>query len=216
MRELDKTKISIWLMAIIHLVGLVGLSIEATQSYFLYLTPLNLLITFSLFLWANDDFTPNFIILLTTCAVYGLVIEIIGVQTGVLFGSYQYGEYLGWKIRGVPLLIGTNWFLLCYLSAGIANFLTKNFFTQIFLGALFTLAIDFPMEPVALHIDFWSWENGHIPFQNYAMWFVTALIIQALIAWRPRHFNIRLSMGFYLIQLLFFTLLNITLGLWPF
>ena len=43
--------------------------------------------------------------------------EWIGVNYGWLFGSYVYGESLGFKIGGVPLLIGANWLLLalvCY------------------------------------------------------------------------------------------------------
>ena len=41
-----------------------------------------------------------------------MLTEAIGVNTGLLFGTYEYGANLGFKIFGVPLIIGVNWTVL--------------------------------------------------------------------------------------------------------
>ena len=52
--------------------------------------------------------------------IVGMVAEMLGVNFGYIFGSYQYGEALGWKLFGVPLLLGANWTILTVCSAAIA------------------------------------------------------------------------------------------------
>ena len=53
--------------------------------------------------------------------LWGLLAEIIGVQTGILFGSYAYGETLGLKIFGAPLVIGLNWVTTVIICASIVH-----------------------------------------------------------------------------------------------
>ena len=36
-------------------------------------------------------------------------LEVLGTSTGIIFGSYTYGNTLGLKFLGVPLIIGFNW-----------------------------------------------------------------------------------------------------------
>jgi putative membrane protein len=38
-------------------------------------------------------------------------------------------------------------------------------------------ALDYFVEPVAMALGFWHWENDVIPLQNYMMWFITSLVI---------------------------------------
>ena len=40
--------------------------------------------------------------------VISMFFEIIGVATGLPFGSYSYGSNLGWKVFNVPIAIGMN------------------------------------------------------------------------------------------------------------
>ena len=44
--------------------------------------------------------------LLITCFLVGMLSEIIGVKYGFIFGEYSYGNALGIKFMGVPLIIG--------------------------------------------------------------------------------------------------------------
>ena len=42
------------------------------------------------------------------------------------------------------------------------------------------VGLDFLIEPVAISLDFWSWEYDIIPLQNYIGWFVIAFILQLI------------------------------------
>ena len=37
-------------------------------------------------------------------------------------------------------------------------------------------AFDILMEPAAMALNYWNWENGVVPFQNYLAWFVLSFI----------------------------------------
>ena len=68
--------------------------------------------------------------------------EWIGVNYGLLFGSYSYGNSLGFKIGGVPLLIGLNWVLLALVSRQISSKLLSNKWLVIFVSAILKVLID--------------------------------------------------------------------------
>jgi putative membrane protein len=56
----------------------------------------------------------------------GILVEIMGVNTGLLFGDYQYGAVLSPRIKQVPWVIGINWFLVIYCCGiSIHTLLTK-------------------------------------------------------------------------------------------
>lgn len=72
-----------------------------------------------------------------------MIVELIGVNTGLLFGTYQYGENLGIKVFGVPFLIGINWGVITFLTANIANRFIKNKWLVILCGSILMVALDF-------------------------------------------------------------------------
>ncbi len=39
------------------------------------------------------------------------------------------------------------------------------------------LLMDLLIEPVAIHLGYWSWTGGDIPIQNYLSWFVISLVM---------------------------------------
>ena len=43
-----------------------------------------------------------------------LLLEIIGAKTGLIFGSYSYGDVLGPKFFDLPLIIGLNWVIVIW------------------------------------------------------------------------------------------------------
>ena len=63
----------------------------------------------------------------------GFVVEVVGVQTGLIFGSYSYGATLGVKLFDTPLLIGLNWIFVSYSSYSIACQVSDNKYLQLFL-----------------------------------------------------------------------------------
>ncbi|MDB2362685.1 carotenoid biosynthesis protein [Flavobacteriales bacterium] len=206
----SKVNISIVILFIFHVVGVVGLFSDY-QDLFLRLTPLNLLLSLGLFIWANNDFSVQFYKVVAILFALGFLVEVIGVSTGVLFGEYTYGATLGFKLFETPLMIGVNWILLSLASFGISSFFLKKQLPIILLSSLLMVLMDVLIEPIAISLDFWTWALGDIPLQNYVMWFFVSFIMNAIMSFNRLKIDYRISFGLLLSQILFFTLLSLSL-----
>ena len=109
----------------------------------------------------------------------GMITEILGVQRGWIFGDYKYGNALGYKILGVPMLIGVNWALLTIITAAIAQQFYENLFMRIVIGVCLMIFLDLLIEPIAPVLDFWAFEGGNAPLQNYIGWTAVAIFLQS-------------------------------------
>lgn len=156
-----------------HAVGLYGFLTPEWHEKFISLVPFHLLLMFVLMLISHLNFERDFLVFVTVVYVAGFGIEFLGVHTGLIFGNYQYGDTLGLKLVDIPLLIGLNWVILVY-SAGVSMYYlgVKSDLLRAGFGALMLVILDVLIEPVAIRFDYWSWENGIIPVQNYIAWFV--------------------------------------------
>ena len=137
----------------------------------------------------------------------GYVIEYVGVHTGIFFGDYAYGDALGSKYLGIPIIIGINWYAIVVSSAAVARKFTDNATLRIILTALFCTLVDFLIEPVAIRFGFWNWKGGLIPWTNYLWWFLFSLGFAAVYLYTSRTRN-RPAEMLWLIWVLFFILLN--------
>jgi putative membrane protein len=157
---------------IVHISGAIGIMFFKKQ-WFLGLTPLNLILVFSLLIWTTPLRNRKFYFFVIAAILFGFVTEVIGVNTGLLFGSYRYGDILGQKIFGVPILISFNWFMIVYASGiCVAKYLkSTNIYIQVVSGGLLATFFDWIMEPAAIKLGFWQWENNSIPVFNYITWF---------------------------------------------
>ena len=139
----------------------------------------------------------------------GLGTEIIGVNTGYLFGDYEYHQHLGLKCFGVPLTIGALWLSL---SIGVKNLVGRFLKHKLIiagLSAIVMVGFDYLMEPIAIQLNYWNWSGEQVPFYNYFTWFLVSLVIQ-LILIQHKTTN-RILEIIFLIQVLFFVCLNILL-----
>ncbi len=205
----------IGLLAIVYTVGLVGISLTSLRPMFLALTPLNLLLTLVVFYKVNKDFSGSFLILSLLVFLIGFSVEALGVATGILFGSYAYGSPFGFKLFDTPVMIGVNWLFLALSSYGIVQYFTKNKLLLVLVPPFLMVGLDFLVEPVAMKLGFWGWENDLIPLQNYMMWFVTSLVIHGIIRCFSPSIHAKISFAIFGIQVAFFALLNLIL-LWNF
>jgi uncharacterized membrane protein len=165
-------------ISIFHLVGIGGLYLEVSRPLFQLLTPFHLLMCAGILLYFHSDWSRSFWLFLLASFGIGMIAEIIGVQTGLLFGDYSYGPVLGLKLAGVPLIIGVNWFILAYASGQLAANWIKSPWIAAAAASLLMVGLDFVIEPVAITLDFWSWQGGEIPLGNYTGWFLVAFLIQ--------------------------------------
>ena len=172
-----KNKILIGIIILFHLVGSVGLAMPSTKAYFLSLSSYNLLLSFLVVLIAPGLKRLRFYLFILFVFLIGYGVEWIGVHTHFLFGNYSYGKNLGFKLSGIPLIIGINWVVLILVTHSISlKFLNHRIFTPV-LAAIFMVGLDFLIEPVAIKSDYWSWFENHIPVFNYVCWFFISLII---------------------------------------
>ena len=73
---------------------------------------------------------PKYALVSTGIAVVSFGIEWLGVQTGQIFGSYQYGETLQPSIGDVPISIGSAWFVMLVSSTAVAQRITPIAFVE--------------------------------------------------------------------------------------
>ncbi len=202
----NKVNIIIILLIILHLVGGIAISIDRVKSIFLALTPFNLLLTFGLLILGNNDFSFNFFKIVSFLFIIGFFIEAFGVYSGLLFGEYHYGKTLGFQFLDVPLIIGVNWIILVLSSFAVSSYFVSNSILKVVLSSFIMVLLDFMIEPVAIRLDFWHWQQEIIPVQNYLMWFIVGLLMNWVLVSNKFIFNLKLGFGLLLSQVLFFTL----------
>ena len=192
------------LIIILHMVGAVGTLVPLTSDLVISLTPVNLLISTGILLTRHPGTLRSLLPPLLFCVVTGFGVEVLGVHTGFPFGTYTYGEVLGWKLLDVPLVIGINWFLLIYAFFSVGSFLKKPGF-RILFTALAMLLMDLLIEPVAIHLGYWAWPGGNIPLQNYLSWFVISAVMALVMhTYQPKLSN-PVSVTLILSQILYFS-----------
>ncbi len=148
-------------MAVLILYYAVGLGlfmIPDTRILFSRLTPLSLIMSFAAVLVFQITWNWKLSMAFIMVFLSAILVEIIGVQTGILFGSYQYGDALGPKVYDTPVIIGLNWLILIYCTSAIMNKLTGRKWISILMGSGLMVLYDLVLEYVAPVMDMWSWE----------------------------------------------------------
>jgi putative membrane protein len=166
------------LLIIFYTIGFIGIGFSE-NPYFAYLTPINLLVSLLILLLYHPVWMRQSILFLLICYAVGFGVEVVGVNTGLLFGSYEYGSVLGSKFWNTPLIIGVNWILLVYSTGMTSNYFLRTLkpILKTAIGATIMVVLDFFIEPVAIDLEFWTWENNIIPVQNYLMWWLVSFIL---------------------------------------
>ena len=205
--KLNREITSIAIIWLFHVSGILGI-IYGNSQWFISATPLNLSINFMLLL-INCNSHKWFFHMVILGFLTGMITEILGVQRGWIFGDYKYGNALGYKILGVPMLIGVNWALLTIITAAIAQQFYENLFMRIVIGVCLMILLDLLIEPIAPVLDFWAFEGGNAPLQNYIGWTAVAIFLQSIF----HYFRIEVKGWFpnqlYILQIIFFTVLLI-------
>ncbi len=205
MRQFISVK-NLTLVAILfHIVGLVGIGVLHATAI-ASTTPWHLLLMFVLILLSFAADLKSFIKWLPFALVLGWCAEWIGVHTGWLFGAYAYSTLLGPGWQQIPFIIACNWAIVLCGSISLASLATDNKYVIPLLAASIATVYDWILEPAALKLDYWHWQDA-IPLYNYACWWVIALLLTILWQFfkvRPNQFAVNLL----IVQILFFLLLR--------
>lgn len=223
--KFSKQSIATFLALLFHISGLIGILFTPNRDWFIQHTALNLGLMGLLLIWTQPAKNVAFFLFFLTAFLVGMGTEMIGVNTAKLFGHYHYGTVLGPKLNGVPYLIGVNWYVLIFCAAAVmesmhAWFRQKMEATGSVLpprlalisllvdGALLALMFDWIMEPVAMKLDFWQWENQDIPLFNYTCWFLISLVLLLILKKLRLNMANHFAVHLFFIQSLFFLTLR--------
>lgn len=125
------------------------------------------------YLLINNNFKS--LLFFVFVALSGWAVELLGVKTGAVFGSYQYGDTLQPQIFDVPIAIGFAWCLILLSAASIlTNFIKVSFISDYlfaFMIALLMTVFDYFMESPAIKLGYWTWDASSPPAQNFFAWF---------------------------------------------
>ncbi len=162
----------VWLFTISGILGI----ISSASAWFLALTPLHLTLNFLIVILCLKGNPYKVFKAISIPLILGFTSEVLGVNFDLIYGSYTYGENLGLKIFGVPIMICLNWCLLTIVSADVAKMIVQNKGLRILIGALLMMFLDMVIEVSAPRFDFWVFKDGIVPLQNYIAWFIVANI----------------------------------------
>jgi putative membrane protein len=112
--------------------------------------------------------------------VFGFIIELIGVQTGLLFGEYLYASSMGPQLFGTPIIIGATWFAVIAGASNIARYVKGSVMSRAIIAGILAVLMDVLIEQVAVGYNLWQWKSGSIPFYNYLCWFIFGSIFAYL------------------------------------
>lgn len=205
---IQSLKFKVFIIAVLHIVGLLGFLNIIQIENFEKLTPFNLLVGAALMLSHYKVFNKTTTVFLVIIFWWGYLIELVGVKTELIFGTYNYGGSLGVKLFDIPLLIGINWIIMVCSTAAISEKMPfGNIYVKAFLAAILMVLLDFLIEPFAMKYDLWQWANSTIPLQNYMGWFVCGFLMQVFFFRLSIPKNNSAGVWLYIIQALFFLIL---------
>jgi putative membrane protein len=194
--------------AIFYSVGIAGIAFPYSREFFLMLIPFAILLSLNgvLFFYEGKVNSKSILVLLTIYFL-GFFVEVIGVNTGYIFGNYSYGQGLGIKLFSTPLLIGLNWAFLVYCTASIVDQIKTPTIIKIIAASGLMVIYDIVLEQIAPKIDMWKWENSTIPIQNYISWFLIAIVFHTLVKISKIKLKNKMAALIFIYQAAFFIIL---------
>ena len=204
-------RMSIFFLWLINISGFFGI-LSDQNEFFLSTTPYVLSLTLLLLILNHDLSDKKSKTGLILIFLFGLIVEILGVNYGLFFGEYSYGANLGPKIYEVPYVIGFNWVLLIIATGSISDKLIKGKeIYKILFASFLMVLIDLLIEKSAPKLDFWEFVISPVPFSNYLWWFIFSICFQYIFFKTVKTKEYNLSSNILVIQFLFFGMLAVFL-----
>ena len=201
------SKISVFIIWLFHISGMIGISF-GDKEFFLAFTSINLLASFILLLINQKLLRKTELKSIFLIFIIGMVSEILGVNYGLIFGEYVYLDNLGFKILGVPVLIGVNWVILTFITGSLSSLIFKNKYLSVLMGTVLMILLDLLMEPVAPLLGFWMFDLPTVPLQNYIGWFLIGIFTHIIFQFKICEKEYTYSINLLIVNAIFFAFLN--------
>lgn len=126
-------------------------------------------------------------------SIFPVIVEVIGISTGLPYGTFYYTDEMGFKILGlVPWSVMFAFSPLIFGSYALAAQITNDLRFKFIISAALLVIFDLILDPAAVWLNIWVWDTPGpyygIPISNYTGWFLTAFIASVLM-----HFLITLG-----------------------
>ena len=217
--------IALFMALLIHAVGLLGILLTPYKDWFVQKTFVNLLLMAVLLVTTHQQKNKQFLVFLLITSIVGFGMEALGVNTAMIFGNYSYSDILGMKVLNTPLIIGINWFIIIYCTgmfttayenymlrrlneSGLAITSRLKIISFIVDAVFLAVMFDWIMEPVAVKLGYWQWQNNIIPLYNYISWAVVSALLLALFRKLNTGRHNIFAIHLFIIQVLFFLILR--------
>ena len=104
-------------------------------------------------------------------------------------------------------MIGVLWWLLIRSMYDVLSVKISSVWTKSLLVGVAMTAMDVLIEPVAIELNFWSWEGESVPMSNYIAWFVLSTLFTRITA--SGHAKNPMSLWVLMVLNVFFTILGL-------
>ena len=121
----------------------------------------------------------------------GLLAESVGVASGLPFGDYVYGDSLGWRLLGVPVVVPLAWAMFAYPCLLVGQRLGH----PVLAGAWALASWDVFLDPQMVAAGHWRWLHvthhlpgvARVPVSNFLGWALVATVLMVALGRLPRH-----------------------------
>ena len=119
----------------------------------------------------------------------GLVVEVLGVHTGLPFSRYAYTDVLYPQVFNVPLVVPLAWAMMAYPALLVGQRLGRGRLTTILIGGYALAAWDLFLDPQMVAENYWTWASDSwalpgvagIPGWNYLGWLLVSFVLIGLL-----------------------------------
>jgi putative membrane protein len=113
----------------------------------------------------------------------GFAVEALGVATGFPFGTYRYGDALGPRLLGVPLVIPLAWTWMAWPAWLVGR-------GRVVLAGWALAAWDLFLDPQMVADGYWHWRHPRpalpgipdVPVTNFVAWFAVGVVLMAALS----------------------------------
>ena len=202
---------SVFFVWLINISGFFGV-LSDQKDFFLSTSPFAILISFILLVLNHNYRQKGFATALISIITIGFLVEFLGVNYDLFFGSYEYGNNLGYKIGGVPIIMSINWLVLIFLTGSFTEKIIPNSLPlKVIFASLLMVFLDVLLEICAPKLDYWKFNDEVVPMSNYNSWFIISAICLYIYFRLIKDKEYALSTNILVIHLAFFGLLSVFL-----
>lgn len=204
-----REKLVLRILIVLFLAGFLFHLIPLTSKIVLLLTDGFLFLTNTIVLYfvVKDYFSLKLFIWGLVTFLVTFLLEYAGVHSGAIFGHYHYGDTMLLQVGNVPVVIALNWMILILATYTIVFEWIKSPVLTPFLSSLLIVLFDIILEPVAIKLDYWQWQDGEIPLRNYIAWYLISLVFAGFLSLLNIKVESKILKNYFFLQMIFFLLL---------